>query len=264
MNVLTNQLLSRADAPRPLPRVPWHMDGSERDGVKDAYLANAKEYIPDLASDLVAAHLEIVATNLDKRLAHVPAAHRYNAYGNEVVKIIGRDNKDYRSQMQSFINSRTMPSFEVFSRLDAAEQPARISTALAEKAFETLAADSGAMIISDRPRTRLKVTRIIPFNGELDAAVVAVKTDKLTLEKDNTQHIDVKTREAGFVLLDDRLDPRTATAFKALGAMRSNWDKYYDEGSIGPFRDQVMEVLSEEELYHPAITTLFLARQRHL
>lgn len=248
------------DITETMPILPWDLDEKRAQEVRTQYENRLDNLLGDHIPALVETHREITMQNLEKRLGHIVNREDIRSmYVHDVFHFLKNDgySKSAEGRIKGFAEVNKLPNIEVFSHVQAADRPQRLSTELAHRALY-YASDITQYEVSEHSneRTRIKVTRLADTKlGRI--AVVAAKTDGLSLEAGD-QIIDVKLRQSGFVKMDESLSEEQITAFRVLGGL--SWGSI-TEDDVRPFRDRVGNVVVEEELYHPTISTLFLARR---
>ena len=246
----------------PMEPLPYFYTPDVDGDIRDGYHKAIKQVVADSAdAAYVDAHTNVADVNLNNRLKHISrnaSLPPRSEMEHEYIRLSRHSPSEYNARMAQFVVSHALPSLEIVTDLQVGQAPHSITASLAKKAFNLLADFEELNIVEDTPRQRVKVTRTMPV-GDTKAAVVTVKTDQLSLRRDDGELIDVKTRQSGFVILDNRLEDQAREAFRILGDMK--WGEVITDELVEPFRQRVSEVLREEEVFHPTLSTLFLARR---
>lgn len=252
----------KGEVTNPMEPLPYFYTTEADQSIRRRYIEAIGKSIPSEAdAEFRQAHASVADVNLTNRLKHISRNTDLPERSDieyEFVRLNWHDHEDFEDRMAAFAGSDSLPSLEIVTDLQAGQEPRVITSTLAEKAFSLVADFKGMEIVENDARHRVKVTRTLSV-GDTKAAVVTAKTDQLALKRRDGQIIDVKTRQSGFVLLDDELEDDEREALRILGDMQ--WGYPITEDLVSPFRETVGQVLSEKDVFHPTLCTLFLARR---
>lgn len=266
---MIHELLSEQERSRLLGVLPVFFDEDETTQLKRQYESATRSAMEDnqhakspIFNDGVA--VNVVRANLENHFKHAKrdlSEIRRNSvmameYGREFASIDNSQSTPEK-RVNTFMEGRYLPNFEVYSRLVLGDNTGALDSRLAERALMLIASEfSGAELVHDEPRTRLKVTRIVE-HSEGAFAVVKTKTDGLRV-KVSDRVVDIKERRSGVVPLNEHMDETEKRALKVLA--NAAGDAGVTEDLVRPFRNVVAEYLQETDHYYPIIERQYLSR----